>query len=132
LVHEAWLRLVDARIARWQDRAHFFAVCTRLMRRILVDAARTRSAEKRGGGGIRIELNESIDSSPVREEQMILLDDALNALAEIEPRQARVVELRFFGGLSVQETAAVLHISEPHRAPRLENGPHHARPRAFP
>ena len=113
LVHEAYLKLVDARVARWQDRAHFFAISARLMRRILVDAARTRIAGKRGGGAIRVEINESLDGSPLDNHQMVRLDDALDALAKFDARRARVVELRFFAGLSVEETAAVLKISEP-------------------
>ncbi len=111
LVHEAYLKLVDARIAQWQDRAHFFAVSARLMRRILVDAARSKSAGKRGGGVIRMELNESIDGAVMQNDEMVRLDDALQALAEFDPRKAKVVELRFFGGLTVDETAEVLKIS---------------------
>jgi RNA polymerase sigma factor (TIGR02999 family) len=116
LVHEAYLRLVDANIAQWQDRVHFFAVCARIMRRILVSGARSRTAGKRGGGGVHVELNESIHmnaaNTVVRDDQMIALDDALQALAKFDPRKERVVELRFFGGLSVQETAEVLRTSE--------------------
>ena len=112
LVHEAWLRLVGSSAVQWQDRAHFFAVCAQMMRRILVSAARARIAEKRGGGGVLIELNESLDGAPVRDKQMIALDDALNGLAEFDPRKATVVEMRFFGGLSVAETAQVLKVSE--------------------
>lgn len=112
LVHEAYLKLVDARIAQWQDRAHFFAVSASMMRRILVDAARTKAADKRGGGAVRMELNESIDGTPLEDRQMLLLDDALDALAKFDPRKAKVVELRFFGGLSVEETAGVLKVSE--------------------
>lgn len=112
LVHEAYLRLVDANLAQWQDRAHFFAVCAQMMRRILVSAARKRTAEKRGGGGVVVELNESIDGAPMRDRQVIALDDSMNALAEFDSRKAKVVELRFFGGLSVQETANVLRTSE--------------------
>jgi RNA polymerase sigma factor (TIGR02999 family) len=118
LVHEAWLRLVapgqrnDANQAHWRDRAHFFAVCAQMMRRILVSAARKRTAEKRGGGGFTIELNESIDGAPLRDEQMIVLDDSMDALAKFDARKAKVVELRFFGGLSVRETAEVLKTSE--------------------
>jgi len=82
------------------------------MRRILVSAARTRTAEKRGGGDLLIELNESIDGAPMRDDQMIVLDDALNALADFDARKAKVVELRFFGGLSVRETAQVIKTSE--------------------
>jgi RNA polymerase sigma-70 factor, ECF subfamily len=112
LVHEAYLRLVDAKVAQWQDRAHFFAVCAQMMRRILVSAARKKAAEKRGGGGVPISLNESLDGAPMRDEQMVALDDGLHALAKFDPRKERVVELRFFGGLSVQETAQVLKTSE--------------------
>jgi RNA polymerase sigma-70 factor, ECF subfamily len=112
LVHEAYLKLVDVRIAQWQDRAHFFAVSARVMRRILVDAARTKAADKRGGGAVRVELNESIDGAPVEDEQILRLDDALEVLAKLDPRKAKVVELRFFGGLSVEETAEVLKISD--------------------
>jgi RNA polymerase sigma factor (TIGR02999 family) len=83
-----------------------------MMRRILVSAARNRTAGKRGAGGVVVELNESIDGAPIRDEQMIVLDDALNALAKFDPRKAKVVELRFFGGLSVQETSQILKISE--------------------
>ncbi len=111
LVHEAYLKLIDARVAQWQDRAHFFAIAARLMRRILVDAARSKAAGKRGGGAIRVELNESLDGAPLDSDQMVRLDDALDALAKFDPRKAQVVELRFFTGLEVQETAEVLKIS---------------------
>ncbi|HXS94524.1 MAG TPA: sigma-70 family RNA polymerase sigma factor [Candidatus Limnocylindrales bacterium] len=113
LVHEAYLRLVDVNVAQWQDRAHFFAVCARMMRRILVSAARRRTAGKRGGGGLMLDWNESIDAGPVRDDQMIRLDDALEALAKLDARKAKVVELRFFGGLDVRETSEVLKTSEP-------------------
>jgi RNA polymerase sigma-70 factor (ECF subfamily) len=103
LVHEAYLKLVDVRIAQWQDRTHFFAISARLMRRILVDAARAKEAAKRGGRGVRVELNESIDGAPLQNERMLRLDDALDALANFDARKAQVVELRFFGGLSVEE-----------------------------
>jgi RNA polymerase sigma factor (TIGR02999 family) len=112
LVHEAYLKLVDAHVAQWQDRAHFFAISARLMRRILVDASRSRAAAKRGGGAVRVEINESIDGVPLEHDQMIRLDDALKELSRFDPRKAKVVELRFFGGLSVEETAEVLKISE--------------------
>ena len=111
LVNEAWLRLVDANRVGWQDRAHFFAVSAQVMRRILVDAARARQTGKRGGGAVRLDLKESIDSAPATDRELIALDDALGALAKLDPRKSRVVELRFFGGLSVEETAAVLRIS---------------------
>jgi RNA polymerase sigma factor (TIGR02999 family) len=111
LVHEAYLKLVDARVAQWQDRAHFFAISARLMRRILVDAARTRVAAKRGGAAVRVEINESLDGAPLDSDQMIRLDDALDALAKFDARKADVVQMRFFAGLGVDETAAVLKIS---------------------
>ncbi len=111
LVNEAYLRLVDLSRVSWQDRAHFFAVAANTMRRILVDAARTKAAEKRGGGAIRMELNESIDAAPLRPDQLLRLDDALDALAKYDARKARVVELRFFVGLTAEETAEVLRIS---------------------
>jgi RNA polymerase sigma factor (TIGR02999 family) len=113
LVHEAYLKLVDARVVQWQDRAHFFAISARLMRRILVDAARTKEAGKRGGSAVRVELNESVHGTPIENEQMLQLDDAMESLAKFDPRKAKVVELRFFGGLSIEETAEVLKISEP-------------------
>jgi RNA polymerase sigma-70 factor (ECF subfamily) len=111
LVHEAYLKLVDASLTGWQDRAHFFAVAARLMRRILVDAARSREAGKRGGGAVRVEIDESVDGAVLEDRQMTRLDDALKALASFDARKAEVVELRFFGGLSVEETAEVLKIS---------------------
>jgi RNA polymerase sigma factor (TIGR02999 family) len=111
LVNEAYLKLVDLNQVSWHDRAHFFAISANLMRRILVDAARARFAEKRGGQAVKIEFNESIDASPLRPEQLIRLDDALEALARIDPRKAKVVELRFFGGLTAEETAEVLKVS---------------------
>ena len=97
----------------WNDRAHFFAVSAQMMRRILVDAARARGADKRGGGLAKVDLNESVDGMVDRSAELIALDDALEALAKIDPRKAQVVEMRFFGGLSVAETATVLKISEP-------------------
>jgi RNA polymerase sigma factor (TIGR02999 family) len=111
LVNEAYLRLVDIGEVRWQDRAHFFAVAAQMMRRILVDAARARSAGKRGGGAPHLNLDESIDAMPERGSQLVALDDALEALAKLDPRKARVIEMRFFGGLTVEETAEVLKIS---------------------
>jgi RNA polymerase sigma factor (TIGR02999 family) len=113
LVHEAYLRLADVANMRWEDRAHFFAVSAQMMRRILVDAARARGTGKRGGGALHLNLNESIDGMPDRGSELIALDDALDALARLDPRKARVVEMRFFGGLSVEETAEVLKISAP-------------------
>jgi RNA polymerase sigma factor (TIGR02999 family) len=113
LVHEAYLRLADAANMRWEDRAHFFAVSAQMMRRILVDAARTRATGKRGAGALHLNLNESIDAMPDRGSDLIALDDALDAQTQLDPRKARVVEMRFFGGLSVEETAEVLKISAP-------------------
>ena len=117
VVNEAFLRLIDARDVDWHDRTHFFAVCARIMRRILVDAARERAALKRGGQAGRVEHSTAINldllpapgSDP--RSQLCALDDALNALARMDPRRAQVVELRFFGGLTVEETGEVLKIS---------------------
>ena len=110
LVNEAYLRLLGSEVS-WQDRAHFLAVAARTMRRILVDAARARGADKRGGGVVKVELNASLDGGPQRPEDLIALDDALEALAAFDERKARVVEMKFFGGLSVEETAVVLKVS---------------------
>ena len=111
LVNEAYLRLVDVKSVGWQDRAHFYAISAQMMRRILVDAARARGSGKRGGGAPRLNLNDSIDAVPERDNQLVDLDEALKALAEFDPRKAKVVDMRFFGGLSVEETAEVLKIS---------------------
>ena len=97
----------------WEGRAHFFAVSAQMMRRILVDAARARGAGKRGGGAPHLNLNDSIDAMPDRGAELIALDEALDSLARLDPRKARVVEMRFFAGLSVEETAEVLKISAP-------------------
>jgi len=111
LVNEAYLRLLGADNVSWQDRAHFFAVSAQMMRRILVDAARARGSEKRGGEFVKVQLDELVDALPSRGTELIALDDALTALAAFDERKARVVEMKFFGGLSVDETAAVLKIS---------------------
>lgn len=111
LVNEAYLRLVDMARVRWQNRAHFFAVAARLMRRILVDEARSRQSLKRGGGTQRVTFDEALPVSTESPEQLIALDDALQALAAVAERKSRVVELRYFGGLTVEETAEVLKIS---------------------
>jgi len=113
LVNEAFLRLVEVDNVRWQDRAHFFAVSAQVMRRILVDAARARGSDKRGGGAVRVDLNESVDAMPGRSRALVALDEALDALARFDTRKAKVVEMRFFGGMSVEETAEVLGISAP-------------------
>jgi len=111
LVHEAYLRLVGHSSVRWNDRVHFFAVAAQLMRNILVDHARMRKAKKRGGESITLVLDDDIAISKGRELDLIALDDALNALASLDERQCRIVELRFFGGLSIDETSQVLEIS---------------------
>jgi RNA polymerase sigma factor (TIGR02999 family) len=111
LVNEAYLRLVDVRQMSWQNRTHFFAVSAQLMRRILVEFARSRHARKRGGEAAPVSLDEALVVSSERGEDLVALDDALEALAAIDPRRSRVVELRFFGGLSVEETAEVLKVS---------------------
>jgi RNA polymerase sigma-70 factor (ECF subfamily) len=112
LVNEAYLRLVDARQVRWQNRAHFFAVSAQLMRRILVDFARSKHYLKRGGGAQKLTFDEAVTRSPEQGEDLVALDYALTALAATDDRKSRVVELRFFGGLSVEETAEVLKVSQ--------------------
>ena len=113
LVHEAYLRLSDQDHARWENRAHFLAVAARAMRRILVDHARSRNAEKRGSGAAHVALEDVHFSpaQPVGDLDLLVLDEALERLAALDPRQARVVELRFFGGLSIEETAAAVTAS---------------------
>ena len=111
LVHEAYLRLVGQRGVSWQNRAHFFAVASRVMRRILVDHARSRNAAKRGSGGRTVCLAEAGPLGQQRPADLIALDDALTGLAAIDPRQSRIVELRFFGGLTVEEAAHVTGLS---------------------
>jgi RNA polymerase sigma factor (TIGR02999 family) len=112
LVNEAYLRLVNRKSVRWQNRAHFFAIAARLMRGILVDHARAHAYQKRGGDARRkIALDEALIVSQERAAEVVALDDALKVLEEIDPRQGRVVELRFFGGLTVEETAEVLKLS---------------------
>jgi RNA polymerase sigma-70 factor (ECF subfamily) len=112
LVHEAYQRLVNLRDVSWQNRAHFFAVSAQLMRRILVDYARSRRYTKRGGEWRHVPLNEAVAVFPDRRTDIVALDDALGTLSEIDPRKARVVEMRFFGGLSIKETAEVLDVSQ--------------------
>ena len=111
LVNEAFLRLTDARQVRWQDRAHFLGISARLMRRVLVDHARSRGYRKRGGAAQRVTLNDGLIAAPEPALDVVALDRALEALAAADLRKSRVVELRFFGGLSVEETAEVLHVS---------------------
>jgi RNA polymerase sigma-70 factor (ECF subfamily) len=111
LVHEAYLRLVETRSRNFRSRAYFFGVASQLMRRVLVDHARKHRAAIRGGGLTKLSLDEAIDLPDGQEVDLIALDDALNALATIDPRQSRIVELKFFGGLSVEETAELLGVS---------------------
>lgn len=112
LVDEAYLRLVDSSRVHWQNRAHFFAIAAQLMRRILVDFARSRHNLKRGGRAKQVSLDEALVVSSERGADIVALDDALTALASLDARQSQVVELRFFGGLSITETAEVLKVSE--------------------
>ena len=111
LVNEVYLRLVDRRRVQWKNRAHFFGFAAQTMRRILVDHARAKNAKKRGSGGPRMSLEDAGDVGEERDVDLVALDDALESLALRSARQARVVELRFFGGLSIEETAEVLSIS---------------------
>jgi RNA polymerase sigma-70 factor (ECF subfamily) len=111
LVNEAYVRLVDVRQMNWRNRAHFLAMAARLMRRILVDAARARACRKRGGGAVRVSFSEALAVADRKGLDMVGLNDALDALADLDERQSRVIELRFFAGLSVAETAAVLDVS---------------------
>jgi RNA polymerase sigma factor (TIGR02999 family) len=111
LVNEAYLRLVDASRVGWQNRAHFFAVSAHVMRRILIDVARARQKLKRGAGAIHVSFDEALMVSHEPSPALLALDDALEALARVDPRKSRVVELRFFGGLSVEETAEALNVS---------------------
>jgi RNA polymerase sigma factor (TIGR02999 family) len=111
LVNEAYLRLVDTKHIAWQDRAHFFALAARLMRHILVDHARAKQAEKRGGQAVRVTFDKALTVTSELAADFVALDEALAALAEFDDRKSRVVELRFFGGLSVKETALVLDLS---------------------
>ena len=111
LVNELYLRLVDVDRVRWQNRSHFFAVAARLMRRVLVDSARSRGYQKRGGGAERVTFDEAIAIDIGRGHELLALDDALAALAQLSPRQSQVVEMRFFAGLSIEEIASVLGVS---------------------
>ncbi|HJY28469.1 MAG TPA: sigma-70 family RNA polymerase sigma factor [Pyrinomonadaceae bacterium] len=111
LIHEAYLRLVDQKTSHWQNRAQFFGIAAQLMRRILVDHARARHRAKRGGQNIRISLDEEVADGRVKDVELIDIDEALNRLAEIDIQQSKIVELRFFSGLNVEETAQILGIS---------------------
>ncbi len=111
LVNEAWLRLIDWQNVSWQNRAHFFSVAAQLMRRVLVDEAREQQALKRGGAAVRVSLSAAAGEADEQAAELLALDTALHELARLDARKSRVVELRFFGGLSVEETAAVLQVS---------------------
>ena len=111
LVNEAYMRLVDVQHVNWQNRAHFLAMAARLMRRILVDYARSKNYQKRGGAAARITLDEMNMAGIEPNRDLVALDDALNELAKVDERKGKVVELRFFGGLTVEETADVLDVS---------------------
>jgi RNA polymerase sigma factor (TIGR02999 family) len=111
LVHEAYLKLIDQRDARWQNRSHFFAIAAQAMRRILIDSARSHAAMKRGGPQEKLSLDEVPDVSLEPNTRLLALDEALNRLAEIDPEQSRIVELRYFGGLTIEETAEVINLS---------------------
>jgi len=111
LIHEAYIRLVDQRNVQWQNRAHFFGIAAQLMRRILVDHARTKKRAKRGGSDVRVSLAEATLVTKSKDLDVVALDEALERLADIDEQQARIVELRFFSGLTVEETAEVLSIS---------------------
>jgi RNA polymerase sigma-70 factor, ECF subfamily len=111
LVNEAYLRLIEQRQVHWQGRAHFFGIAAQLMRRILIDHARAHLRDKRGGGMISVPLDEALVFSPEKSSELIKLDESLDRLAKLDPRQGKVVELRFFGGLTVEQTADTLGIS---------------------
>src|ERR1022692_1062976 len=111
LVNEAFLRLIDWKSVQWNSRAHFFGMAAQMMRRILVDVARARHREKRGGAAIQVSLSEALNTPDESGVEIVALDDALKDLERLDPRQSRVVELRFFGGLGLEETAEVLNVS---------------------
>jgi len=111
LIHETYLRLVNVRQVKWQNRAHFLAICAQLMRRILVDFARSHGYQKRGGGAQRVDFDDALMVGPEPEANLVALDDALRRLAEVDRRKSQVVELRFFGGLDVKQTAEVMKVS---------------------
>ena len=111
LVNEAFVRLVDARQVGWQDRSHFLGIAARLMRRVLIDHARTRGVQKRGGGDHKVALDDGMAVAPAPDFNLLALDRALEALAAVDERKSRVIEMRFFGGMTVEETAEALHVS---------------------
>jgi RNA polymerase sigma-70 factor (ECF subfamily) len=111
LVNEAYIRLIEVKQVQWQNRAHFFAMASRVMRRILVDAARAKGYQKRGAGALEVSLDEAVAVADPPSQDFVALDDALNALEAVDPRKCKVVEMRFFGGMSMEETAEALHLS---------------------
>lgn len=111
LIHEAYMRLIDQSLPQWQNRAHFYGVAAQLMRQILVEHARAQLTQKRGGGGHKVELDEALNYAPDKAAELLALDDALTALAAFDERKSRLIELRYFGGLTVEETALVLAVS---------------------
>jgi RNA polymerase sigma factor (TIGR02999 family) len=111
LAHEAFLKLTEGAAVTWQDRTHFFAVCANVMRRLLVDLARERQSQKQGGGALHVDLEEALSLTEERDGSLLALNDALDALAQQDARKSRVIELRYFVGLSVEETAEVLKVS---------------------
>ncbi|HJZ96287.1 MAG TPA: sigma-70 family RNA polymerase sigma factor [Candidatus Solibacter sp.] len=113
LVHEAFMRMVHQQDVQWKNRAHFFAICAQMIRRILVDYARSQHAEKRGSGAVKLALDDAmaVPQAPATDVDLLGLNDALDRLAEMDERQSRIVELRFFAGLSIEETAEVMHLS---------------------
>jgi RNA polymerase sigma factor (TIGR02999 family) len=111
LVHEAWLRLIDQNHVHWQNRAQFFGIAAEMIRRILIDHARNRQAAKRGNGAIKLSLDEALGAPDCRDFDLVALDDALKDLAKLDPKQGQLVELRFFAGLSIEESAEVLGVS---------------------
>ncbi len=113
LVNEAYLRLIDQKNVQWQNRAHFFGIAAQLMRRILIDHARSHHYAKRGGGASKVSLDEAAAVKDARADELLAVDEALEKLTALDPRKGRVVELRFFGGLSLEETAEVMGISSP-------------------
>ena len=111
LVHEVYLRLIDVKSVEWQDRAHFYGLCARMMRRILVDFARSRNYQKRGGGATHLHLEEALTVSADHRSELLEVDDALKRLSAVDARKSQVVEMRFFGGLTVEEMAVALKVS---------------------
>lgn len=111
LVNEAYLKLAGNEGFEWRDRAHFYAVCAQVMRHVLIDHARAHARDKRGGGAVQVSLNDAIALSAQRAEELVALDEALRSLEHLDPQKGRIVEMRYFGGLSIEETAEVLDIS---------------------